>query len=329
MKLLSASLILIILFFATYAVFLFTQPVSIRDVIIEINSGESAFSIAKKLHQNGIIRSRNIFYLYVKLAGIDDQLSFGKYLFYGNMSLISVAKKLRLGKVVQNKITFPEGYTLKRICRKLSNKKFGDYRKFLEICHDSLFILKTTGFDKPSLEGFLYPETYYFPDDVNEEFIIKHLITEFFKQTENLDFKPTPKLDFYDQIVLASIVEREAKIEDEKPLIASVYLNRIEYNHKLQADPTIAYALELKGMTRKKIFYKDLEIDSPYNTYKNYGLPPTPICNPSRSSIEAVLNPATTDYFYFVADKKGRHLFSQTYNQHLNYQYEMKRNNGK
>ncbi len=328
MKPLSAAIIIVILFFTIYGIFLFTIPLRVEETLIEIEHGESAFSIAQKLYNQSVIRSKNWFYLYVKLTESDRDLSYGKYLFDGNLSLVKVVEKLKQGKVFLRKLTIPEGYTIKKICRKLSKNKFGVYTTFMNLCNNNEFTQKLTGFPVSNLEGFLYPETYNLPENVSEEFIISHLVKEFFKQTGQLNFVPDKKLDFYETIILASIVEKEARFEDEKPVIASVYLNRIEYNYKLQADPTVAYILEQSGKTRKKIYYRDLEINSPFNTYKYFGLPPTPICSPSLSSIKAVLEPVDTDYFFFFAQKNGRHVFSQTYSQHLSKQRILKATNG-
>jgi peptidoglycan lytic transglycosylase G len=312
-----------------YLAYLCTFPKQISETIIEIQEGESALSIANKLYNKNLIISREAFYLYIRLTKSQGSLSYGKYLFNGSLNMIDLIDLIKSGRVLLNKITIPEGLTAWKTCRLLAKKGFGEYKVFLSFCNDSLFAKKMTGFNIPNLEGFLYPETYHFPENVTEKFIISHIVKEFFKQTAELDFKPNTKLDFYETIILASIVEREAKINDEKPTIASVYLNRIKYNYKLQADPTVAYVLELQGKHRKKIYYKDLLVDSPYNTYKHLGLPPTPICSPSKSSISAVLDPADTDYFFFFAKGRGRHEFTQTYQQHIFRQNQIKANNGK
>jgi len=198
---------------------------------------------------------------------------FSYHHFSGELSLPGVANILKLGKVVLRKATIPEGLTINKTAKVLS-----------------------------------HPETYYFPYEVSEQYIIQTLVQEFFSQTQDCDFAPNKGLSFYETLVLASIVEREARFRDEQPTIASVYLNRIKYNYKLQADPTVAYALELQGKIRKKIYYRDLKIDSPFNTYRNFGLPPSPICSPSVSSIKAVLEPAETDYFFFFANGSGRQV---------------------
>ena len=162
------------------------------------------------------------------------------------------------------------------------------------------------------MEGFLYPDTYYFPKGATEKFIIKTMVDNFYKKTSDLNISPDFKLDFYQTLIIASIVERESGLQEEKPLIAGVYVNRFLKGYKLQADPTVAYVLEQKGKSRKKIFYKDLLVDSPYNTYLYKGLPPTPIANPSLDTIKAVLNYEPTDYMFFFANN-GRHIFSKTY----------------
>lgn len=309
---------------AVYILTIINLPKQINESIIDIAKGEPAKKIAEQLHEKGIIRSKNIFYFYVKLYEIDKKLSFGKYHFAGKLSIPEVVDILEQGKVVLRKVTIPEGLTVRKTARVLSQYGFVDNEKFITLCNDSLYAKKLTGFPINSLEGFLYPETYHFPYEASEEYIIKTLVQSFFEQTQNFDFAPNKGLDFYNTIILASIVEREARFSDEQPTIASVYLNRLKYNYKLQADPTVAYALELDGRKRKKIYYRDLKIDSPFNTYKHFGLPPSPICSPSVSTIQAVLKPAETDYFFFFANGNGRHEFNQTYQQHLQQQNRLK-----
>jgi UPF0755 protein len=299
-----------------YNINLLYFPTTVDEVLLTIERGESARTIASKLLQKGIIRNDLLFYLYVRVRGLQGSLDFGTYLFDGKLSMADVVEIIQQGKVKLNRITIPEGLTIRKTARLLAKKGFGDYATFRSLAFDTTFVRTCTGFNAPSLEGFLFPETYFFPDGVSEEFILKHMAREFFRQTASLDFKPNEHLSYYETITLASIVEKEARLDDEKPIIASVYLNRIEDNLKLQACPTVAYTLEQMGKSRKRLYYRDLEIDSPYNTYRNYGLPPTPICSPAKSTIEAVLNPAQTNYFFFFANN-GRHVFSQTYDQHM------------
>ena len=330
MKNLFYIIILVILIFVAQSIFLFFESVQLDEVFVDIKEGDSALTIAQKLADKGIITSKAWFYIYVKSAGVTQELSFGRYLFFGEFTLTDVVKKIKTGQVYLKRITIPEGLTVKKTCRRLARNGFGDYQKLNELANDSIFARKLTGFSIPALEGFLYPETYYFPEEITEEEILTNLVRRFFIQTAELDFEPREDMDFYETIIMASIIEKEAIYDDEKPTIASVYMNRIEYGMKLQADPTIAYILELLGRTRKRLYYKDLAIPSPYNTYLNKGLPPTPICSPSLASIRAVLYPADTDYFFFFANSKSRrHIFSQTYSQHLSKQRELKKKNGR
>jgi len=327
-KIFPLFLILIVLIFVIHAFFLFFEPVELQEVFVEIENGDTAMMIAEKLYDNRVITSKTWFYLYVKLTGISHDLSFGKYLFYGELNLTDVVDKIKAGEIYLKRITIPEGLTVKKICRRLSRNGFGDYDTLKTLANDSTFAKQLTGFAIPSLEGFLYPETYYFPESVTEEEILSHMVRRFFIQTAELDFEPRETMDFYEIIIMASIIEKEAHYDDEKPTIASVYLNRIDYNMKLQADPTVAYILEQLGRSRKKLYYKDLTISSPFNTYKNMGLPPSPICSPAISSIRSVLYPLDTDYFFFFANPASRrHIFSQTYSQHLSKQRDLKEKN--
>ncbi len=299
-----------------YNINLIYLPTPVDEVLLTIEQGESAHSIASKLLNRGVIQSDLLFYAYVRLRGVQGSLDYGTYLFDGNLSMANVVETIQRGKVKLNRITIPEGLTIAKTSRLLAKKHFGQFTTFYTLAYDTTFVRLCTGLDVPSLEGFLFPETYFFPDGASEEFILKHMTREFFIQTAPLDFKPGQILSFYETITLASIVEREARVEEEKPIIASVYLNRIEDDQLLQACPTVAYTLEQMGKSRTEIYYRDLKVDSPYNTYKYPGLPPTPICSPAKSTIAAVLHPAKTDYFFFFANN-GRHIFSQTYDQHL------------
>ncbi len=321
----SIILVLIVVVISLVQLHYATSPIKVEETFIKIPQNTNAEKIAFILFEHNIIKSPLYFRLYVKYNHLAKHLSYGNYIFKGELDLPKVVDILVNAKVKLNKVTIPEGLTIWKTAKLLSQKGFVDYQKFIFWANDPEFAKKMTGFDIKSLEGFLYPETYFFPDGISERYVIKTMVEQFFRQTKKLNFNESNGLDFYQTIILASIVEREAKVNSEKPKIASVYLNRLAINQKLQADPTIAYFLDLRGINRKKIYYKDLEINSPYNTYKFKGLPPTPICNPSISSINAVLNPMNTTYFYFFADGHGHHIFSDTYYQHLTRQRMRKR----
>lgn len=319
-------LILVIVSLSLVQLHYATSPLKVDETFIKIPPNTNAEKIAFILFEHNVIRSPLFFRLYVKFHKQAKHLSYGNYVFKGKLDLAKVVDILVNAKVKLNKVTIPEGLTVWKTAKLLSKKGFVDYRKFIFLANDPEFAQKMTGFKIKSLEGFLYPETYFFPDGISEEYVIKTMVEQFFHQTKILNFNESNGLNFYQTIILASIVEKEAKVSSEKPKIASVYLNRLAIHQKLQADPTIAYFLDLRGINRKKIYYKDLQINSPYNTYKFKGLPPTPICNCSVSSIKAVLNPMNTTYYYFFADGHGHHIFSDTYFQHLARQRILKSN---
>jgi UPF0755 protein len=322
----SLFLIFVVLIISLIQIKYITSSQKVDEIFIKIPKKTNADEIAYLLFEHNIIKSPLYFRIYVKYHHFEKKLSYGNYLFDGELNLEKVVNILVNAKIKLNKVTIPEGLTVWKTAKLLSQKGFVDYQKFIFWANDPDFAKLMTGFKLKSLEGFLYPETYFLPDGVSEKYIIKAMVGQFFHQTKKLNFNEENGLNFYQTIILASIVEREAKISSEKPKIASVYLNRLAINQKLQADPTIAYFLDLRGINRKKIYYKDLEINSPYNTYKFKGLPPTPICNPSITSIKAVLNPMNTTYYYFFADGHGHHIFSDTYYQHLTRQRIMKFN---
>lgn len=304
----------------------FFSPHQVEEQFFRVNKGESALLISQRLAQHKLISSQKLFYYFVRLANYDQYLSYGLYQFNGELSIYDVILIIKSGQVELRKLTIPEGLSVKNTIEILVSQNFGDRQRFEQLCSDPKFIKSLCGFDLNSIEGFLYPETYFFPEEASEEYIIKTMVQQHFNQTVDLDFGNDFKLNYYDVLKMAAIVEKEARVSSEKKTIASVYLNRLEINMKLQADPTVAYLMDQKGKKREKIYYKDLKIDSPYNTYIYSGLTPTPICSPSKSAISAVLNPAETDYFYFFASGGGAHTFSQTYSQHLSKQRVNKKN---
>ncbi|MFA5499127.1 MAG: endolytic transglycosylase MltG [Candidatus Cloacimonadia bacterium] len=321
---------LLITFFIILLSFVIYQGINLLDkgdqeeVIVRIEAGDGASIIADKLVENGVLRSKKVFLLYIKLKGLEHSLSKGAYRFYGQTSIKDIVYRLENCDVILTKALIREGLTIEQTALHLQEQGFGDYEKYMELCQDSLFASTITEYPVNTLEGFLYPDTYFFPESTTEEQVLKSMVREFKKNMGEIKLPQDYKYSFYEVLTLASIVEKEAKYVDEKPLIASVYLNRLKIGQRLQADPTVAYALFGKGVKRTVIYYKDLEIDSPYNTYRNAGLPPTPICSPTATSLKAVLNPEESDYYYFFAGSEGRHIFSKTYREHLKRQNELK-----
>ncbi|MBP7563913.1 MAG: endolytic transglycosylase MltG [Candidatus Cloacimonetes bacterium] len=301
-----------------------TSPLNINQKIIDINEGQSARSIAKVLYKEGVIRSESAFYILVRLTNNDKKLKQGAYLFNGKMNMLSAMQKIISGEILVQRVTIPEGLSLYKTIRILSDKGIGNYDRFLELAEDNQFIKSVSGFEIETLEGFLYPDTYAFNKNNSEEIILEKMVQNLFNRLRKNQINFDDKKEFYRILKLASIVEKEAVFPEEKPLIASVYQNRLNNNMLLQADPTSTYHLEADGVHKSKLYYKDVRKNTLHNTYTNPGLPPTPICSPSISAIQASIRPANTNYLFFFATPEKRHIFTTSYAEHLKKQKQMK-----
>jgi len=310
-----SGLMSIVTFLFASGLFWSFSPVSIDKKFIEIPKNSSTKEISHILYHNDIIKSRLLFYLYVRITGLDRNLSYGRYLFEGEIGLNKVVKILLSGRIYLRKLTINEGLSLRRTLDAISKKGFGKRSVLDSLSKDSTFIKTLVKENVSTLEGFLYPETYFFPEDITEKELLTKIVGYFFKKVTTLNFLEQT-LSFYQVLILASIVEMESVLIEEKGVIASVYLNRLNNNRRLQADPTIVYFLKESGINVTRVYYKDLKKESPFNTYLYRGLPPSPICSPSISSIQAVLKPKITDFLYFVASSDGSHVFSKTYKEH-------------
>ena len=308
-------IILAVLFAVIVGVFL--KPVQVNKAIVDITAGQSARSIANTLYKQKVIDSPLAFYLLVRLTGNDKKLKQGAYLFDGTMNLIQAMQKIISGEILVQKVTIPEGTSLYKTLRILAENNIGNYDKFLQLSENKEFILNATGFEISSLEGFIYPDTYVFNFKNTEEDVLKKMVENFFHKLKNDNIDFSDKKYFYKTLKLASIIEKEAVFPEEKPLIASVYQNRLDKNMLLQADPTSTYHLEKVGVHKNKLLYSDVRKDTPHNTYVHTGLPPTPICSPSISAIQAALNPAKTGYLFFFATPERKHIFTVSYQEHL------------
>ncbi|HOJ86661.1 MAG: endolytic transglycosylase MltG [Elusimicrobiales bacterium] len=285
-----------------------------ETVKIFIPEGSNAIEISKILKRNNIIISSFYFKALVKLTKTDKKINPGEYVFMKYTPHEIVLYKMINQKYLNSiKVSIPEGWRAEQIAERLyKNGVIRSEKKFMEIVK------------KESLEGYLFPSTYYFNKNMSEEEVIKVFKDTFDKNIRPLFsvYKIPDWLDEYKVMIIASIVEREAVFDEERGLIAAVYLNRLKKKMPLEADPTVQYAL---GYWKKGLTYKDLEIPSPYNTYYVGGLPPTPICSPGKKSVEAVLNPAQIDAIYFVADNTGKHVFNVKYEEHLKAKEKAKR----
>ena len=280
------------------------------DLILEIDS-------KKSLKQSLAILPKAdsfLFKLYLKYKNGGRNIKAGYYEINGSYNIRELIDILESGKSKIFKFTIIEGSTVKNVFDKLVLENRADRENLNLVLKE---ISSTFPYPTPNgnFEGYFYPETYLIPEKSSEKYIIETFLKEFLKKFP--EEKYSDKKDFYQKLILASIIEREAAVEHEKPIMASVFYNRIEKNMNLAADSTVNFVFNYE---KKRIFYKDLEVDSPYNTYKYKGLPPAPIANPTVSSVEAVYNPAKTDYLFFVTKGGGEHFFSKTYREHIDFQ---------
>lgn len=307
----SAFFILIILGIA-FITFQMERKVGYNQ-ILEINKGDSVIKIIKRLKPSRVF----YFKLYLKFCGNGKNIKAGYYVINGEYSVKEIIEILKKGKDKTFKFTIQEGLTINQVIDKLENKKRIDKDKFKEELLRMKFPYITPNHN---FEGYFYPDTYYFPEYFTEREIINTILNEFLKK-----FPPKEYLDkkaFYKKLILASIIEREAQVKKDKKLIASVFYNRMEKGMTLSSDATVNYIFDYK---KRRILYKDLKVESPYNTYKNKGLPPSPIGNPDKESINAAFNPSKTKYLFFVAKGDGSHYFSKTYKEHLEFQRKNKK----
>ncbi|NLW59201.1 MAG: endolytic transglycosylase MltG [Firmicutes bacterium] len=290
---------------------------------IDIPLGSSVFQIGSLLEEKGLIKNKRSFVWYLYLTGQQNSLKAGHYKFGPEFSFRYLLRELKTGRPIIYRVTVPEGYTMAEIGRLLSNKGLVDEERFQELLHDRVFLRsQLVEFAPVSGEGFLFPDTYEFAKGATEEEILSVFFQRFRQVWAEVTKDVQPPLGFspVELVTLASIVEGEAKVEAERPIIAGIFYNRLKRGQLLQSCATVQYAL---GERKPRLLYRDLQIDSPYNTYLYQGLPPTPIGNPGRASLQAVLSPAETDYLYFFAKPDGTHVFSRTYREHLRAQNQL------
>ena len=280
-------------------------------LVFGIKPGQTASEVAQSLKEAGVIKSRTWFKLILRLSSSAKDLKAGKYDLYKNMPSESVLNCIKSGQCLHlAKLTTLEGWRSEEIAEVLAANDITDPHAFLDIVR------------KRELEGYLFPSTYYFSENTPAWAVVDAMVAQYNSKVKPLFSQYKTNLTEKEVLTVASIVEREAIFHDERPKIAAVYLNRLKIGKRLEADPTVQYALGFNFREnrywKKGLTYRDLRNKSPYNTYRYNGLPPGPICNPSYESVKAVLNPEPDfDALYFVADNTGRHDFSRTYNEHL------------
>jgi UPF0755 protein len=281
-----------------------------RRVQIEVPAGSTAKKTAVLLEREGVIRSALVFRVFAKLSGLDRSLKPGLYVLPKPISGPQAVMILSEGRIKPTKVVIPEGFMAKQIADRLeANEVIADAGEFMKYVREH------------DLEGFLFPTTYHFARGLPAEAVAEHMFAEFQKRiVPKFNAVKQDRFSLRQVVTLASIVQREARVVDEMPEIASVYSNRLRKRMRLEADPTVQYAMGKEtGEWFKGLRFKHLDIHSPYNTYRFFGLPKGPICSPGEKAVEASIAPKATKYIYFVADIDGRHLFSETFAQHQRY----------
>ena len=293
-----------IVFFCTFIFYIFLYPMNREKIVIELVQGDRLSIVADRLYSSKIINSKFWFKVWMYLSWNQNNLKIGEYEIPENATLNQIKNTITSGRMYNRFLTIPEGLTVKQIFEIINQ-------------YDDLSGKITIKVE----DGELLPQTYAYNKTITKDDIVskmKQSMTETIDiEWENRD-ENLPLKDKKEAIILASMVEKETSIPEERPIVASVFYNRLAKNMRLQSDPTVVYTLTKKygNMRGRKLYKKDLEVQTPYNTYKIKGLPVGAIANPGIESIRAVLHPAKTDYFYFVADGSGGHKFAETLEEH-------------
>ena len=294
-------------------------------LLVEVSRGRNSGQILEQLRSKGILRDDFVPLVYLKLLRRGDSLKAGVYEFREAMSPVAVIDKLVRGDVILRTVVIREGLDRFAVGELMAAAGFGSTDEWKRVTSEP-DLVRDLSPDAASLEGFLFPDTYKLTPGTAPERIAAIMVQNFRdKFGDHLAFISTG-LSVHETVTLASIVETEARLPAERPLIASVYLNRMTKNMRLQADPTVVYALKLDGRWDGNIRKADLQMESPYNTYRIAGLPPGPIANPGLASLQAAANPAKSAFLYFVSKNDGSHVFSGSLAEHNRNVQEYQRN---
>lgn len=294
---------------------------SSTEEVVQITHGMTATRIGSLLAEKGLIKSVLLFRLASTLGRSNRSLKAGEYVLSKNMGTFQILNKIAAGEAALFPFTIPEGVTLSQIAGYWEERKFGSANDFAEALRDPIF-RKKYDIDSDDLEGYLFPDTYMLPHGISERDVIDEMLRQFSKNMSHLmaaradlDVNTDINLSRHQIVSLASIIEKEAMVAEERPIISAVFHNRLRRGRKLESCATVLYSL---GYPRRKLTNDDLRnTDSPYNTYIHTGLPPGPICNPGRDSIAAALAPSEDGFLYFVSKNDGTHYFTASYNDFL------------
>jgi len=292
-----------------WALFVPVSPAGQKFVLLR--PGYSTRRIAAELKSAKVIRSEYSFVIWHYFHR-KHSLKAGEYLFESPANEIDVHKRLVRGDIYVYTVVIPEGYTMFDIANAIQESGLGSRDEFLKIAQSETALVSDLAPEAHSLEGYLFPNTYQFTRTQSMPEMVSAMVKQFRQIAQQIGLTN----DVQKTVTMASIIEKETGIPDERPLVASVYYNRLANHIALDADPSVIYAELLNGNYQGALHHADMRIDSPYNTYRHPGLPPGPIGNPGKSSLEAAMHPAQTDYYYFVSDGNGRHRFAHSLEEH-------------
>lgn len=301
--------IILVACFLAYGLLLPAGPQS--QQLVQLKSGSSARRIAADLKQAGVIRSQYAFLLWHYLHG-DKALKAGEYSFDHRAGVREVYSRITRGDIYFHTVVVPEGFNMFDIASAIEAAGLGNRDDFLQIARTQTSLIADLDPQAPSLEGYLFPDTYHFTRTQSLRDIAAAMVHRFRQASHEVGITG----NMHSIVIMASIVEKETAVPDERPIVAGVFNNRLARNMVLATDPSVIYAALLNNRYRGTIYQSDLHFNSPYNTYKVAGLPPGPICNPGRESLVAAMHPATTDFLYFVSDNQGHHRFARTEREH-------------
>lgn len=317
-RILAASALALLLLLVLPARYLFFLALPAGDGktvrIVDFAKGESVARIAADLERDGIVSSARLFVIHTRLKGVSGKLQAGEYQFSNGMRPGEILRMMLNGEVAVRRFAVPEGYSIHQLAELLESQKLFSKEGFLKAATDPA-LLTELGIEGKSVEGYLFPSTYDVTRTMDEAALIRAMTAQFHKVCDGQLADAARRIGMtpFQVVTLASLIEKEAVVATDRPLISSVFHNRLAKGMRLQSDPTAVYGVRAFAGTVTK---QDIERQTPYNTYLIAGLPPGPIGNPSKGAIEAALNPVRTRYLYFVSKKDGTHHFSTSLDEH-------------
>jgi UPF0755 protein len=310
-RILTILLLAVLVFGGWLAWALFVPATPAGATFVLLRPGYSTRRIARELRSHGVIRSASAFVIWHSFHRARS-LKAGEYLFDQSASLASVHRRLARGDVYVHTVVIPEGYNMFDIAGVIEESGLGSSSEFLRLAKSETSLISDLDPTAQSLEGYLFPDTYQFTRTETLPEIVAAMVRRFRQEAVSIGLTT----DVHRVVTMASIIEKETAVPEERPLVASVYYNRLSSRVALGADPSVIYAKLLDGTYQGALHHDDMRVNSPYNTYRYPGLPPGPIANPGRSSLLAALHPASSEYFYFVSDGNGHHRFAHSLEEH-------------